>query len=131
MNLNKRNIFLIDGIGALVSAMFTGLILPLFSQWIGLPAWALYCLAVFPLTYGIYSLSCFWLVKSISPIMLKAITLANLFYCLVSGLVIFIFPEITIWGRLLLAGEILIILGVVAIELRVYRNALISGRMEA
>lgn len=131
MNLNKRNIFLIDGIGALVSAMFTGLVLPFFSQWIGLSSWALYSLAVFPLIYGIYSLSCFWLVRTIWPMMLKAIIIANLFYCLISGVVVFIFPEITIWGRLLLGGEILIILGVVVIELRVYRNAFMSGRMEA
>lgn len=131
MNLNKRSIFLLDGVGAFVSAIFTGLILPLFSQWIGLPTWALYSLAVLPLIYGIYSLSCFWLIKTASPIMLKTVILANLFYCLVSGVVIFIFPEITIWGRLLLGGEILIVLGVVAIELRVYRNAFISGRMEA
>ncbi|MNL52718.1 hypothetical protein D3C87_1759160 [compost metagenome] len=123
MNLDKRNIFLLDGVGALVSATFTGIVLPFFAQWIGLPLWFLYCLAVLPLTYGIYSLSCYWLIKAIRPFMLKAIIIANLFYCFISGVVIFVYPGLTVWGRLLLTGEILIVLGVVLIELKVYRNA--------
>jgi len=123
MNLDKRNIFLFDGIGALVSASFTGVVLPLFSQWIGLPLWSLYCLAMFPLAYGIYSLSCYWFVKTIRPSLLKATVIANLSYCILSGALILFFPGITGWGRLLLMVEILIILGVVAIELKVYRKA--------
>lgn len=55
--------------------------------------------------------------------MLKAIIIANLFYCFISGVVIFVYPGLTVWGRLLLTGEILIVLGVVLIELKVYRNA--------
>ncbi len=122
MNLNERNIFLFDGVGAMLSATFTGLVLPLLSQWTGLPSWALYLLAIFPLIYGIYSLSCYWFIKTTSPLMLKAIIAANLFYCVISGVVIFNFPNITHWGRLLLATEILVIIGVVAIERKVYRQ---------
>lgn len=123
MNLDKRSVFLFDGVGALVSATFTGLILPLLSQWIGLPLWSLYCLAIFPLIYGIYSLGCYWFIAAIRPFMLKAIIIANLFYCFISSVVIFVFPGLTMWGRLLLTVEILIILGVVVIELKVLRKA--------
>ena len=123
MNLDKRKIFLLDGIGALVSASFTGLVLPLFSQWIGLPLWSLYCLAMFPVSYGVYSLCCYWFINEIRPSLLKAIIIANLFYCVLSGAVILFFPSLTILGSLLLTAEILIVLGVVAIEIIVYRKA--------
>lgn len=126
MNLNERNIFLLDGIGALVSAIFTGLILPVFSERIGMPSWIMHCLALLPLTYSFYSLGCFWLAKKTRPFMLKIIIIANLFYCLVSGLIIFKYIGITGWGRLALACEIFIIFVVVSIEIKIYRNAFLS-----
>lgn len=126
MNLNERSIFLFDGVGALVSAVFTGIVLPLLSQWVGLPLWTLYSLAIFPVTYAIYSLSCYWFFKTIRSWMLKTVVIANLFYCVISGIVIFVFPDLTIWGYLFFTGEILIILGIVAIELKVYRKTFSS-----
>lgn len=122
MKLNERSIFLLDGVGALASAILTGIILPVFSHWIGLPLKIIYCLALFPLAYGIFSLSCFWFVKTIKTWMLKTIIIANLFYCLVSSLVIFEFPSLTSLGSLLLIAEIIIIFGVVALETKVYRK---------
>lgn len=121
--LTERNIFLLDAIGAVVSATVTGLVLPMFSEWIGLPLSFLYFLAAFPLVYGIYSLSCYWFVKAIRPWMLLTIVIANLAYCLISGAVLLAFPGLTIWGGLFLTSEILIIFLVVALELKVYRKA--------
>lgn len=131
MNLNERSIFLFDGVGALVSAVFTGVVLPLLSQWVGLPLWSLYGLAIFPVIYAVYSLSCYWFSKTIKSWMLKTIVMANLFYCVIAGIVIFVFPDITLWGRLFLTAEILIIFGVVAIELKVYRKAFSSPHRTA
>lgn len=111
MKLNERNIFLLDGTGALVSAAFTGVILSLFG------------LALLPAIYAIYSLSCFVFIKTIKPWMLQIIMAANLFYCVVSGVVIFTQPDLTAWIHLLLGIEILIVLAVVAIEWTVYRKA--------
>lgn len=126
MKLNKKNIFLFDGIGAVFSVLFTGLVLPLFSDWIGLPIRTLYFLALFPLAYAVYSLSCYWLAKIIEPWMLLGIILANLIYCIVSGVLVFSYETLTIWGQVILTIEILVILGVVAIELKVYREAFIN-----
>jgi hypothetical protein len=118
----EKNIFLFDGTGALFSAIFTGIILPLFSDLIGLPLWILYCLALFPITYGFYSFSCYYLMKKSKAWMLLTIILANIFYCFVSGVLIFKVDSITLWGQLLLAAEILVILVVVSIEMMVYQR---------
>lgn len=122
MNFNERNVFLFDGVGALLSSVFTGLILPLLFDWTGLTPSFLYSLALLPFIYSLYSLICYKFSKYIRPWMLKTIIMANLFYCLVSIVIIFIFPDITIWGRLLLAAEIVVILGVVVIEVKVLRK---------
>lgn len=122
VTLNKKNIFLLDGIGAALSLLFTGLVLPLFSDWTGLTIRTLYFLALFPLAYGVYSLSCYWLVKTLKPWMLLGIILANIFYCIVSGVLIFSYDSLTIWGQAILTIEIMVVLAVVAIELNVYRK---------
>jgi hypothetical protein len=51
--------------------------------------------------------------------MLLGIVTANLIYCLISGGLIFFYEGITSSGRILLAAEILVILGVVIIEFKV------------
>jgi hypothetical protein len=119
MKLNKKNIFLLDGIGAAISASFTGLLLPVFSDRLGLPTQTLYSLALFPLVYAIYSLSCYWIIQKTKTWMLLGIVTANLIYCLISGGLIFFYEGITSSGRILLAAEILVILGVVIIEFKV------------
>jgi len=122
VGLNKKNIFLLDGVGAAVSAFSTGLVLPLFSEELGLPPQVLYVLALFPLAYGIYSLSCYRFVKETKPWMLLGIALANIGYCLIAGALIFSYEGLTGWGQTVLAAEIAVILGVVAIELNLYRK---------
>lgn len=122
MNLNERNIFLLDGVGALASTLFTGLILPFLFQWTGLSPSFLYYLAVIPFLYSLYSFACYKLVKVIRPHMLKAIMIANLVYSLISIMTILNFPTITLWGRLLLSLETVIIWGVVVLEVKVYRK---------
>jgi hypothetical protein len=122
MSLNERNIFLLDGVGATLSAALIGLILPLFSHWVGLPSWSLHYLAILPLIYAFYSFACYRFVTPVTPSLLKTIVILNLVYCLISGAVIFAFPAITVWGRAILTAEILITLGVVAIEMKIYRK---------
>jgi hypothetical protein len=122
MSLTKKNIFLLDGIGAVLSLVLTGLILPLFSDFLGLPKQLLYSLALFPLIFSIFSLGCYHYVKVIKSWMLLAIIVANLIYCLISGFLIFYFERITIWGQILLVVEMIVILIVVAVELSVYKS---------
>ena len=123
MSLNSRSVFLLDGTGALLSMILTGLILPYFSDWLGLPAPLLRSLAIIPSMYAIYSFYCYKRIRIIQPWMLAAIMLANLGYCALSSLLIFTLDSITLWGQLLLAGEILAVAIVIAIEFRIYKDA--------
>ena len=126
MRLNEKNIFLLDGSGAILSAIISGLVLPIFSQWIGLPTWILYCLAILGLGYGIYSLSCFLLVKQSTPLMLLAIMAANVFYCLLATALVFTSNELTTWGRAYLISETAVILSLIVVEAAIYRKGFIT-----
>ena len=121
-NLSNKTVFAFDGLGALLSLVFTGLLLPFFSEQLGLPRHVLYSLAFFPLIYAIFSLSYYYLAKETAPWMLKTIIYANSGYCLLSGIVLLTYDGITIWGQAILLAEILVILAVVAIEVKVLKQ---------
>lgn len=120
IRLTERTIFLFDGLGAVLSALLTGLVLPRLG--LGLPAEVFYGLAAFPVVYSIYSMTCFR-VTVIKPWMLLGVIAANSLYCVVSGLVLLRSTTITPWGQVVLLGEIAVVLAVVAIETHVYRRA--------
>ena len=122
MKFNAKNIFIIDGAGALLSALFTGIILPFYSELLGIPVSILHFLSLLPFIYAIYSMTCYWFVTLIKRWMLSTIIAGNILYCLISAAVIFFLENITLWGQALLAAEILVICIVVAIEFSVYRN---------
>lgn len=124
MKLNDKNIFLVDAIGALVSAALIGLVLPIFISWIGLPIEVLNFLAVIALAYASFSFFCYWFVERVSRFLL-IIIFANLLYCAFTALIVVIFSdEITNLGRIYFVAEILIILMLVAVERSVYRKGL-------
>lgn len=123
MKLNERNIFLLDGMGALSSLFMTGLVLPLFSDEIGIPVWLLRALALYPIGCAIYSFGCFRVPQKIEPWMLKMIMIANAFYCMISMAVMLSLESLTTLGIALLISEIFVVSGVVAIELSVYKKS--------
>ena len=118
---NERNIFLLDGLGAAMSALATGLILPLFTAWTQLPPTICSALAVPGVIFAVYSLSCYSFVKRILPWMLLAIILANLAYCLLAVSTVLILDGVSVWGRAYFVGEAFIVVGVVMLEWKVYR----------
>lgn len=125
-HLNEKNIFLFDAIGAVLSASLTLIILPHFSELIGLPKEILYGLGVFPVVYGAYSFSCYLLIKKTKPLFLLAIIVANLIYCAISAALILFYGALSGAGKALLFLEILVILAVVGIEFKVYKKALLQ-----
>ena len=121
--LNEKNIFLLDGFGALLTAVFLGVILPIFHQFIGMPISILYFLSSCGLVYAIYSLSCFFFADSNCKIFLQIIITANLCYCLLTALLVGIFwKELTGLAVAYFVIEILIILVVVWIEKKIFQN---------
>jgi hypothetical protein len=120
--LSLKTIFLLDGIGAIGSACVNGLLLPMFSEVIGFPRGGFYALATFALGCAIYSLTCYRLFSPPKPGMLLAILIANLAYCLAVGGVILFSESLQSIGKLLFFGEILVVLLVVGVELKIYRE---------
>ncbi len=103
-------VFLIDGIGAAISAILLLLLIAPFESFFGFPAFAAINLALLPVIFSIYSLSCYWS-KPKSAIYLKIIAVANIFYCLLSlGLMIHYFHQLTLFGLLYFLIEKLIVL---------------------
>lgn len=120
--MNSRTIFLLDGIGALLSLIVTGLILPQFSEVLGLSKNLIYTLAIFPAIFMSYSFTCYAFIKPTKPWMVLTIILANLTYCLISGSLILFHEALTLPGKSLLSGEILVVLAVITLEFKVYRE---------
>ena len=58
-----KKLFLLDALGALLSAFFLGVLLPLFQVYVGVPLFLLYILAMLAAGLALYSFSCFLLVK--------------------------------------------------------------------
>lgn len=120
-HLSGKNIFLFDAVGASLSLVLTGGVLPVLSPMIGISKSVLYVLALFPFTYGLYSSICYKL-QTRKPWMLLALVLANSFYGILSISLMLTCVGITLWGYLFLSAEILVLLGVIMVEWSVYRR---------
>lgn len=78
---NPHNLFLIDGLGAVLSALSLGLLLPYFNMYIGMPSNILHFLALPAVVFAVYSLSCYFLKVERWRPFLRAVAIANLLYC--------------------------------------------------
>ena len=115
--LTARKVFLLDGIGAALSAFLLGVVLPLCQPWIGMPKLVLFVLALPAVGLAKYSLSRYRKRDISHPIWLKTLVVANLSYCVLST-----FFVLTYWKRLTTLGlayfslEIAVVLLMVAVE---------------
>lgn len=77
---NPKYIFLMDGLGAILSCVLLSLVLPLFVDLLGMPISILYILAILPFIYSIYSLLCYFLNPFHWKFYLRVIASANFLY---------------------------------------------------
>lgn len=113
-------LFLIDGIGAVITGLLTGLVLTYFESFFGMPKLVLIPLALVAFIFAIYSFTCYFTIKKHWRFYLKIIAIANFLYCCVTfGFGIIYFNQLTIFGVLYFIGEIIIVLTLVTIELKV------------
>lgn len=119
MKLDSRKIFLLDGIGGLITSFMLFFILRNFEEYFGMPGNVLIWLSALGLVYGIYSLSCYFFVRKNLNKFLKIIAVANIIYCVITGLLIYVhYNSLTSLGVIYLVVEIFIILGLVRMELK-------------
>ncbi|MBW1296713.1 hypothetical protein [Aquimarina litoralis] len=115
---HPKQLFFVDGLGALLTFLSLSVILPLLHNEIGLPIKILYYLSAIAFGFLLYSMSCYFINSNRWRILLRIIAIANLTYCFITiGLLFSYYNDLTIWGLLYFSGEILVILVLVIIEL--------------
>jgi len=119
LTLKPKIVFLIDGLGAVLTAILLITVLKTFNEYFGMPLKTLTVLSIIAFIFAIYSLSCFAFSDNNSQKLLRPIIVANLTYCILTlGIVIYFYNKLTILGLTYFFGEILIISGLVYIELK-------------
>ena len=112
-----QKLFLVDSLGALLSAILLGLVLTRFEKTFGMPQNELYILAVIPCIFTMYSFLCFLSkTKNWRPLM-KIIATANFLYCcLTAGLMVYFYEKLTVLGLIYFILEIIIVISLAFIE---------------
>lgn len=117
LSIEPKKLFLIDGLGALVSAFLLGVILVQLESIFGIPRNTLYFLAFLPCLFAVYDFYSYHRIEKNIDSFLKGIAIINLIYCCISiGLAFYHHQSITYlgWGYIIL--EILIVIVLVYIE---------------
>ncbi len=123
MNIKPKTIFLIDGLGAILSAFLLGVVLIHYQELIGMPEKVLYFLAFIPCLFIIYSFSCFFFLRDNWRSFLKYIALANFLYCILSIAMMMVHRDsLTTLGYTYFVIEIIVVLIVVGVEYQVYKR---------
>lgn len=114
-----KRLFLIDGLGALVSAVMLGVVWVAFESFFGLPSSTCYFLALFPCLFAIYDAYAFFSKRQKISLLLKGIALLNTGYCVLSlALATYHYASLTTYGWVYLLLEIGIVLGLASVEWR-------------
>lgn len=117
-----RTLFFMDGVGALVTALLVGVVLPTLGEHIGMPRPVLRALALTAAVFAAYSLTCAATRPTRWPGYLRAIALANAGYCVVTAALLVRFrATLHVLDWLYFVGEILVMGALVTFELRVAR----------
>ena len=118
-----KNIFLIDGVGALVTALIIYFILNPYNEYIGLSSEVLIFLSVVAFAFCIYSISCFFLLKHHWQPFLKIIILANAMYCLTTiSVLLYCQKTVTTLGLFYFIGEIIVIGTLILVEMKLLKK---------
>ena len=118
---NPKNLFILDGFGALLSAFLLGVVLVQFESIFGIPRSTLYILAALPCLFVLYYVLGYR--SKNNSQYLQGIARMNIGYSLVSLAFAFYHVKvISLFGWGYLVAEILIILSLAGIELAVARR---------
>jgi hypothetical protein len=119
---NPRKLFLIDGLGAILTAIILGVVFLNYQEYIGMPNNILIMLSLMASIFVVYSFTCY--IKSFKNwwIYLKIIAFANLSYCCITMTLLYInFQSLTFFGLIYFMAEIIII------AMLVYMEFLVAG----
>jgi hypothetical protein len=122
--LNPKRVFLIDSLGAFLTAFLLGTIIAKWEEDFGMPRKIIKPLSIIAGVYGIYSICCYFFVDGGWRPFLKVIAIANLLYCCITIVsVILFYQALTILGLTYFLGEIIIIAGLICIEILTFSKS--------
>jgi len=117
---NPRKLFLLDGMGAIVSAFLLGVVLMKLEEFVGMPKEKLFYLAIAPCFFAAYSLFCYLRKRKHWRKLLSIIAVANTIYCLITFSHLFICSDqLTYLGYFYFITEIIIVMSLVYVEFKV------------
>lgn len=120
---NPYFIFLIDGMGACITALSLIFILPNLPAVFNMPTNILYLLGTIALVFSAYSLGNFIAKRNKINLRIRIIAIANLTYCLFSVVIVIqLFSRLTSLDIVYFVSEILIVITLAIFELRVANN---------
>ncbi|MCX2743763.1 hypothetical protein OO013_07800 [Mangrovivirga sp. M17] len=120
-----KQLFLIDGSGAILSAFLLGVVLIRFENIFGIPASTLYFLAAIPVFFAVYDIISFRKDIGKAATLLKGIAIMNLLYCCLSvGMAIYHQNTITLFGWAYILSEVLIVIALSIFEIRISKSVL-------
>lgn len=112
-----KTLFLIDSLGALLTALLLFFVLRNFCPYIGMPEAVLNLLWPIAAYFFFYSAACFLFLKGKWAVFLRIISFANSLYCLLTLILLFIhYKQLTNLGLVYFSAETAIIGGLVYIE---------------
>ncbi|MFK8005440.1 MAG: hypothetical protein AB8H03_03680 [Saprospiraceae bacterium] len=122
---NPKLMFLIDGLGAVLSVFLLGVVLVQLENLIGMPSKTLYVLAGIAGFFVVFSFFCAFRIKKNWRLFLKVIAFFNLSYCLLTfSLVLFHQAHLTTLGVGYFLLEIIIIVSLSIFEFKVATSEL-------
>lgn len=120
----SRTVFLLDGIGAALTAILIIAVLKPWNEYFGMPKRYLLILSIFAFGLALYSFSCYQFLKKNPRKFLQLLIFFNLLYIIFTfGLVINFYSQLTLLGLLYFIAEILIISSLVFIEIKIVKQA--------
>lgn len=115
-----KQLFLVDALGALISAVLLGFVLVQYQPLFGIPADILYTLAAIPCLFAIYDLICYFSLKSNFGIYLASIAGLNIAYCVFSiGVALLYINQIHTLGWIYLVLEVILVCLIAKIEWKI------------
>lgn len=115
--LSFKQVFLLDAIGALVSAVILLVVVANLQYVFGLSYYTIYLLAAIAGVYFVYSISCYLLLHKNHVAFLKAISVLNLLYsALILVLLYQHYQQLTSIGIYYMIGDATLVFSIAAME---------------
>lgn len=118
-----RKVFLLDGVGAILSTSALVCILLFFQELFGMPYTTIIGLVMIAFTLIIYSFTCYFINVKPQKTAILLVAIANLIYCLLTlSLVLIHYSMLSTLAVIYFVAEIVIILLIVRLELLVQKS---------